>query len=163
MLNEKIQKALNDQINAEMYASYLYLSMATYFESKNLSGFARWMAAQAGEENGHAMRIYKFVTERGGRVTLQKIDAPPSDWASPLAVFEDAYAHERKVTGMIDKLVEMAAAEKDHATSVMLQWFINEQVEEESTADDIVQKLKMVGESANGLFMLDHALGKRGQ
>lgn len=161
MMSEKMQKALNDQIAAEMYASNLYLAMSAYFQSINLPGFAAWMLAQSREETGHAMRIFNHVVERGDRVTLQKIDAPQAEWASPLAVFEAAYGHERKVTGMINNLAAMADAETDRPTAIFLQWFINEQVEEEASTDEVVQKLKMIGDSPNGLLMLDHKLGER--
>lgn len=162
MLSENMLKALNDQIAAEMYASHLYLAMSAHFQDVNMTGFAQWMATQSKEEMGHAMKIFGYVVERGGRVTLQKIDAPQAEWPSPLAAFEAAYKHECKVTGMINNLTEMAAAEKDHATGIFLQWFISEQVEEEASVDEVVQKLKMIGDSVNGLFMMDHNLGKRG-
>ena len=141
-VNEKMQKVLNDQINAELYASYLYLAISAYFEDINLPGFAAWMEAQSQEETGHAMRIYKYVIERGGRVILQLIDAPPSEWDSPLAAFEAAYTHEVKVTAMINGLVDQALQERDHATKTFLDWFVTEQVEEEASADEVVQHLK---------------------
>ena len=162
MIGEKMQKALNGQINAELYAGYLYLSAAAYFDSENLPGCAQWMRVQAQEELGHAMKIFDHVTERGGRVLLGPIEAPPTEWNSPLAVFEAAYAHEQKVTGLIDNLVKLATSEGDNAAGVFLQWFVSEQVEEEASADGIVQKLRLIGDSPNGLFMLDHALGQRG-
>ena len=153
--------ALNEQINAELYSAYLYLSMAAYFNGVSLSGCARWMEAQALEELSHAMKIYEFVNERGGRVTLSAIEAPPSSWESPLEVFEAVYAHEQKVTSLINDLVNLAIEEKDHATNNFLQWFVKEQVEEEASADAIVQKLKLMGEAKGGLFMLDRELGQR--
>ncbi|MBN1156834.1 ferritin [Candidatus Woesearchaeota archaeon] len=161
MIKKKILDALNKQINAELYSAYLYLSMSAYFESKNLKGFAHWMRKQSKEEQTHAMKIYDHIVERGDLVNLTSIGAPTADWKSVQAVFEHAYNHERKVTGMIHDIVEAARAEKDYATEAMLQWFVNEQVEEEAQADEIVQKLKMNGESKSGLLVLDHHLGKR--
>ena len=160
-IGKKMQDALNKQINAELYSSYLYLSMASYFETQNLRGMAAWMEAQAGEEQGHAMRIYKFVNDRSGRVTLESIDKPKSDWSSPLEAFEEAYGHEQKVTQMIHDLVDLANQEKDHASFTMLQWFVQEQVEEEDSTSTIVDQLEKIQDSPNGLFMLDHALGQR--
>jgi len=161
MIKDKIEKALNSQINAEMYSSYLYLSMSSYFSSINLNGFATWMRVQAQEELTHAMKFYDYVIERGGRVTVAAIEAPPAEWDSPLQVFEHVYTHEQKVTGLINDLVNLAIAEKDHATTAFLQWFVTEQVEEESSADEIVQKVKLVGDQGAGLLMLDQELGQR--
>ena len=161
MLGKKIENAINKQINAEIWSAYLYLSMSAYFESINLGGFANWMRVQAQEEVGHAMRFYNHVVERRGRVTVSSITAPSINWKSPLNAFEDAFKHEQKVTSMIDNLVTMAAAEKDYATANMLQWFIDEQVEEELSTDAIVQKLKMIGTNTGGLYMLDRELAER--
>ena len=161
MIGKKMEEALNKQINAELYSSYLYLSMAACFESINLGGFAQWMYVQAQEEQGHAMRLYKHITDRGGRVSLDAIDKPKGSWSSPLEAFEDAYAHEQKVTGMIHDLVDQAGAEKDHAAAETLQWFVSEQVEEEQSTGSVAEKLKMIKDSPNGLFMMDHALGAR--
>lgn len=161
MIGKKMQEAIVDQIQAELYSAYLYLAMAADFETKNLKGFAHWMEVQAKEESEHAKRFYDFLNERGGRVTLKAIQAPPAEWKSPLAAFEEIYAHEQKVTALIHKLVEVARAEKDYAAEVMLQWFVNEQVEEEANASEIVEKLRLIKESANGLFMIDHHLGER--
>ena len=161
MISKSIEKALNEQINAELYSSYLYLSMVSYFESVNLSGFATWMRAQTQEEIMHAMKMYDFVNERGGRVILQAIDAPPSEWDSPLAAFEAAYAHEQLVTGRINDLVNLAVEEKDHATNAFLQWFVNEQVEEEASADNVVQNLKVAQNAPGALFIIDRELGQR--
>ena len=161
MISKKMQDALIDQINAELYSAYLYLAMAAEFESKNLKGMARWMEVQAKEETGHAKRLYEFVNDRGGRVTLKAIDAPPLEWKTPAAAFEAAYEHEQKVSAMIHNLVDIARSEKDKAAEVMLAWFVNEQVEEEASASEITEKLKMIKDSANGLFMLDSVLGKR--
>ncbi|MBN2553343.1 MAG: ferritin [Spirochaetales bacterium] len=156
-----MQDALIEQINAELYSAYLYLAMAAEFESQNLKGMASWMEAQAKEETEHAKRFYDFVNDRGGRVTLKAIDAPPAEWKSPAAAFRAAYEHEQKVSAMIHNLVDIARSEKDKAAEVMLDWFVNEQVEEEATASEIAEKLERIKESANGVFMMDNALGKR--
>jgi ferritin len=161
MIKKAIEKEINDQINAELYSAYLYLSMSAYFESKNLGGFAHWMTIQAKEEVNHAMKFYNHIYERGGRVTLKAIDSPPVNWKSALDAFESAYNHEVKVTGLIHKLVALARSEKDVATENFLMWYVDEQVEEEASADAIVQKLKLVKDSANGLFMLDRELSQR--
>ncbi len=161
MLSEKMQDAINEQINAELYSAYLYLAMNAYFESANLPGFANWMRVQTQEELTHAMKLYDYVNERGGRVTLKAIAQPPVEWDSPLAAFEAAYKHEQKVTGLINELVNLAIAQKDHAANTFLQWFVNEQVEEEKSADEIVQKLRLTGEAPAALFMLDQQLGQR--
>ena len=161
MLNKKMQEAINSQINAEIYSSYLYLSMSAYFESINLSGFASWMRAQAQEEMVHAMKFYDYVNERGGRVILGPIDAPPSEWESAVAVFDATYKHEQKVTGLINDLVDLAIEEKDHATNNLLQWFVSEQVEEEASASGVLNKAKLTGDAPGGLFMLDQELGAR--
>ncbi len=161
MLSEKMEKALNKQVNAEFYSAYLYLSMAAYFESVDLSGCANWMYAQTQEEMIHGMKIYDFINERGGRVKLATIEAPQTEWESPLAVFEHAYAHEQHVTSLINDLMNLAIEEKDHATQIFLQWFVTEQVEEEASANEVVQKLKLAGTSSGGLFMVDRELGQR--
>jgi ferritin len=161
MLNNDMEKALNAQVNAEMYSAYLYLSMSAFFQSKSLSGFAGWMRVQAQEEMVHAMKLYDFINERGGRVILEQIEAPPTDWDSPLATFEAVYEHEQKVTGLINELVELALEKHDHATNIFLQWFVSEQVEEEDSANDVVEKIKLVGDAKGGLFMLDRELGQR--
>ena len=161
MLKEKIEKALNDQVNAEIFSSYLYLSMSSCFSEMNFSGFAQWMKVQATEEMVHAMKIYDFIIERGGRVTLTQIDSPETVWESPLAALEAAYKHEQYITGRINDLVDIAIEEKDHASNIFLQWFVTEQVEEEASADEIVQKLKLVGNQGNAIFMLDRELGSR--
>ncbi len=161
MIKDTILEALNKQLNAELYSAYLYLSMSAYFESVSLKGFANWMRVQAKEELTHAMRIYDYIVERGGRVKLETIEKPPSEWKSPLDVFEAVYNHEVRVTGMINDLVDLAMKEKDHATYNMLQWFVNEQVEEEASAEEIVQKLKMVGDEGRALFMIDRELAQR--
>lgn len=161
MISKKMEGALNGQVNAELYSAYLYLSMESYFKSLNLNGFANWMRMQTQEEVAHAMKIYDFINERGGKVTLKAIEGPPTKWDCPLAVFEAVYVHEQKVTGLINDLVDLAIKEKDHATNSFLQWFVNEQVEEESSADEIVQQLKMMENAPGGMFMLDRELGQR--
>lgn len=161
MINKKMQDALNDQINAELYSAYLYLSMEAYFVSVNLPGFANWMRAQTQEELMHAMKIYDFVNEQGGRVILKEIVQPQTKWKSPLAAFEAVYKHEQKVTGLINNLVNLAISEKDHTTNSFLQWFVNEQVEEEASANDVLQKLKMTDEAPDGCFLIDRELGQR--
>jgi ferritin len=161
MISKKMEKTLNDQINAELYSAYLYLSMSAYFESENLPGFAKWMRIQWQEEVMHGLKIYDYVSERGGRATLKSIDGPPAKWKSPLDVFQATYKHEQVVTGRINDLVTQAVAEKDHATNVFLQWFVTEQVEEEKSADEIVQKLKRISDAPGGLYMLDKELGQR--
>ena len=161
MINSKVEGALNDQIRKEFYSSYLYLAMAAQFESMNLKGFSHWMQVQANEETKHGMKIYGHVNERGGRVTLQPIEAPPSNWKSAKEMFTDAYQHEQKVTESINNIVELARSEKDHATEVFLQWFVNEQVEEEASTNEITQKLKLIGDNAPALVMLDSELQKR--
>lgn len=161
MLSANIEKSLNDQLNAEMYSSYLYLSMNAYFKSVHLDGFANWMYAQAQEELMHAMKFYDFINQRGGRVVLSAIDAPPTAWDSPLAVFEETLKHEKKVTGLINALVETALSENDHATNIFLQWFVSEQVEEEDSVGSVLEQLKLLGDAKGGLFMLDRELAKR--
>ncbi len=162
MISQKVQDAFNGQINAELYSAYLYLSMAAQFESMNLPGFGSWMTVQAREEVSHAMKLFAHVNERGGRVTLKAIETPPGEWPSPLAAFEDAYRHEQKVTALIHALVKLAAEADDDAAGIFLQWFVSEQVEEEASADEVVQKLKMIKDSPQGLLMLDRELARRG-
>ena len=161
MLTEKVQKALNGQLNAELYSSYLYLSMNAYFKSVNLDGFANWMYYQAQEELEHSMKFYDFIIQRGGKVQLQQIVAPPSEWGSPLAVFEATLEHEQKVTGLINDLVDVAHDERDHATNIFLQWFVSEQVEEEENVGGVLEQLKLMGDAKGGLFMIDRELAKR--
>ena len=161
MINEKVEKALNDQVNAEMYSSYLYLSMSAYYESIDLPGFAQWMKAQANEEMVHTMKMYDYIIERGGRMVFATIEAPPADWDSALDAFICTLKHEELVTGLINKIVDIAIAEGDHATNIFLQWFVSEQVEEEATVGGVLQHLKMVGDHGHGLFMMDRELGTR--
>ncbi len=161
MLTEKMQTALNGQLNAELYSSYLYLSMNAYFKSVNLDGFANWMHYQAQEELEHSLKFYDFVIQRGGKVQLTQIEAPPTEWDSPMAVFEATLAHEQKVTGLINDLVEIAHEERDHATNIFLQWFVSEQVEEEENVGGVLEQLKLMGDAQGGLFMIDRELAKR--
>jgi ferritin len=162
MISEKMQDAINKQIQAELYSSYLYLSMAAFSHGNNLKGFANWMTVQAGEERGHAMKFFDFLLERGGTVKLMAIEQPPVNFKSPLEIFQKTLDHERKVTGLINKLYKTAVSEDDVASQILLQWFITEQVEEEANATEILEKLKMVGDKPSGLLYLDKELKKRG-
>jgi ferritin len=162
MLSENMQAALNKQLNAELYSGYLYLSMNAYFKALNLDGFANWMYYQAQEELTHGMKFYDFINQRGGQVSLAQIEAPPTSWESPLAVFEATLAHEQKVTGLINDLMEVALSERDHATQIFLQWFVSEQVEEEESVGGVLEQLKLMGPAKGGLFMIDRELAKRG-
>lgn len=161
MLDDSIEDALNEQINAELYSSYLYLSMAAYYEEEGLPGFAAWMHAQADEEHEHAMRIYDYVLDRDGRVSLEGIDSPPTEWSDPTSAFQAAYEHEVEISEMIDDLVALAREENDNATENMLQWFVAEQVEEEATTQEILDKLRHVGDDGPGLLMIDRELAQR--
>jgi ferritin len=163
MISKAMQDAINEQINKELYSSYLYLSMAAYFEDKNLAGFAKWMHMQADEEREHGMKFYEHLVDRGGRVTLKAIDAPKTEWASSMEVFQEVAAHEAKVTASIYALYELALKEKDYPAQVLLQWFINEQVEEEKNAAEIVANLQLIEERGTAVLMLDKQLGKRGK
>lgn len=161
MFSSAMEKAINDQIQKELYSAYVYLSMAAYFETNNLTGAASWMRLQHQEEQVHAMKFFDFINDRGGQVVLQAIQQPPTDFASPLAVFEAALAHEQKVSRSIHDLYALAVKENDYPTQAMLQWFINEQVEEEKNASAIVAQLRMIGDSPAALFMIDQQLGAR--
>jgi ferritin len=161
MMKPTVQDIINKQIQAELYSAYLYLSMAVWCNDQNLTGMAHWLKAQAKEEVEHAMKFYHHLEERSARIDLRAIEAPPKEWKSPLAVFEAAYGHEQKVTGMIYDIVNLAQKEGDHAAAVMCQWFVTEQVEEEAQTLAIVEKLKMAGESKGALIQIDHQLGKR--
>jgi ferritin len=162
MLKANVLEALNKQVNAELYSAYLYLSMSAYLQSQNLKGMAKWMAIQAQEEVGHAMKLYEFIHERGGRVSLAALEAPKKEWDAPAAAFEDAYRHECKITGLINQLVELAHGEKDHASNVFLQWFVTEQVEEEASTLEIAEKVKLLRECPGAMLALDKELGQRG-
>ena len=161
MLKPKMETALNEQINAELFSSYLYLAMVADFESKNMPGAANWMRIQAEEELSHALKLFNFINERNGRVVLARVEGPQTEWDSPLAAFEAELGHEKMISGRINDLVDLALAEKDHAANIFLQWFVTEQVEEEANAQAIVDRLKMVGDHAMGVFMVDGELGKR--
>lgn len=161
MISQRMQEAINAQINAELYSSYLYLSMSAYYTEINLPGFANWMRIQAQEELIHATKFYDYLSYRGGRVLLKAIDEPPTAWASPSAPFDDTQTHEAHVTALINNLVNIALEERDHATVTFLDWFINEQVEEEANADAIVKQLRLTGGEGNALFMIDRELGAR--
>lgn len=161
MINKTVQDALNSQIQKEMNSAYLYLAMSADCEVKNLKGFASWLRVQYQEEVSHAMKIYDYLLERGGTVALQSIEAPPCDFGTPLQLFENVLEHERYVTASINELYEIALANKDYATQIFLQWFISEQVEEEASVSEVVEKIRMTGERA--LVYLDKELGKRGK
>lgn len=161
MLSKTMEKALNKQVNAEAYSAYLYKSMSANFTAQGLRGAAHWLHVQMQEELIHAMKFYDFILERNGKVTLTAIDGPPTEWATPLAAFENAYAHEQKVTGMINSLVNLALKEGDHATNSFLKWFVDEQVEEEASASAVVQQLELVGDNRSALFLVDRELGQR--
>jgi ferritin len=156
-----MEAALNEQINAEMFSAYLYLSMSAVLERMNLPGFANWMRVQAQEEMAHAMKFYDYILERGGTIRLKAIEAPQASWKSVTEIFKAGLNHEEKVTALINDLVDIAAAEKDHAASLMLQWFVNEQVEEEANAMEILGKLEIAGDTAGGLYMLDKEMAMR--
>ncbi|MBN2733978.1 MAG: ferritin [Methanomicrobiaceae archaeon] len=162
-MNPNVEKALNDQIRWELYSSYLYLSMSSWYESVGLRGFANWEYVQAQEEKDHAMKIYQYIISRGGRVKLQAIDVPPYEWKSPLDAFRVSLEHEQKVTSLINGLVNLAIKEKDHASTNFLQWFVDEQIEEEGDAGQIVDQLKMIEKDGGSglLYMLDKELGTR--
>jgi ferritin len=161
MLNAKIEEALNKQVNEELFSGYLYLSMASWFDSQNFPGMSSWMRSQAQEELQHAMKIFDFIQERDGRATLGSVGSPKVEWDSPLQAFEDAYEHECKVSRMIDSLMDLAVKEKDHASQVFLQWFVTEQVEEEASVSAIADKLRLSGDHGVALLMVDAELGQR--
>ncbi len=161
MISKAMQDAINEQINKEMFSSYLYLSMAAHFEGKNLPGFGNWLRIQAAEENEHAMKLYDFLLERGGKVELKAIAAPKVDWASAMEAVKEVLAHEQLVTKSIHDLYEVALKEKDYATQVMLHWFIEEQVEEEANAGAILDDMQRIEAHDTAILMLDHRLAKR--
>lgn len=160
-LNAGLEKALNNQLNSELYSAHLYLSMGAYFESANLKGFAHWMRVQSQEEVSHAMRVFDHINDRNGRVVVQAVDQPPAEFESVQAVMELTLEHERKITAMIEDLYREAEAQGDYATKVMLDWFIQEQVEEEKSALEIVEQLKRIGDTGTGLLFLDSQLADR--
>jgi len=161
MFCKRLENEFNKQVNKELFSAYLYMSMASYFQSVDLAGFSNWMYIQAQEEFIHAQKLYDFINERNGRVIFEQIDKPQAEWDSPLAAFEAALEHERFITASINELVNIAIEEKDHASNIFLQWFVTEQVEEESSATEIINKLKLLKEAPGGLFMLDRELGAR--
>jgi ferritin len=161
MLSDKMQEALNKQINEELYSGYLYLSMSAAFEAKNLTGVASWFRCQALEEQVHAGKFFDFILERGGQVRLDQLQAPPADWDSAVAAFEDALNHERHITGCINDLMKLSRDENDPATESMLKWFVDEQVEEEATAEGIFEQFKLIGDNGYGILMLDRELSQR--
>ncbi|MEP0775070.1 MAG: ferritin [Acidobacteriota bacterium] len=163
MISPTLEKALNDHLNEEMFSFYLYLSMSAYLETQNMKGMAHWMRTQAEEEYGHARKFYEFLNDRGGRVILGALSQPQAEWASPLAAFEAALAHERHITQRIGALVDAARTENDHATFAFLQWFVNEQVEEEATLEPIIKQMQDTQASKGALYYLDRQLGKRGK
>jgi ferritin len=162
-LSPKIEKALNNQLNLEFASAYVYLGMAAYFEQTPFSGFARWMEVQHSEELGHSKKFFKYIAERNGKIKLQAVAEPKSEYKSALEVFQASLAHEQKVSASIAALFELAGEEKDFATQSFLKWFLDEQVEEEKNVGDLVTKLELVGDNRNGTFQLDHQAGKRGQ
>jgi len=161
MLSEKMQDALNGQLNREMYSAYLYLAMSAYSTYIGLKGFANWFMVQYQEEMMHAMKIYDYINDQGGQVKLMAIEQPLTEFESPLDMFEKTLEHEKFITKSINELVDLAIAEKDHATNIFLQWFVTEQIEEESNDKDIIARLKLIGKDGNGLLMLDKELAAR--
>ncbi len=161
MISKNMEGVLNDQVTAEFYSAHLYLAMSAYLESIDLPGYANWMKVQYREEVTHAEKIFEYVIERDGRAIVKAFEAPPINWKSALDISEAVYAHEHKVTGLINNLMDVAISEKDHAAQVFLQWFINEQVEEEASAKSVVQQFKLLGDSKAGLFQIDRELGQR--
>ena len=161
MLSKEMEGALNEQVKNEFYSAYLYLAMAGWFAERNLPGFARWMRFQFQEEQMHALRLFDYILDRGGKARLGDIAAASHEWANPLAIFEYTLAHEREVTASINRLVDLAIKQSDHASNAHLQWFVNEQVEEEASVEAVVQQLRLVGDAGHALFMIDRELGQR--
>lgn len=160
-MDRELVTAFNAQIKHELDSAYLYLAMSAHFEAENLPGFAKWMRLQATEEQAHAMRIFDYLNERGERVVLEAVDRPSSEFGSTLAIFEAALEHEKKVTGLIHALYDLASRKKDYAAQVMLHWFIEEQVEEENSAGEVVHQLRMIGDNPAALLMMDRQMGSR--
>lgn len=160
-MNLKVEKAVNEQIHAEFFSYYLYLSVSAYFTANHLDGFAHWMRVQAQEEAGHAMKLFDYLNERGGSVELLALDAPQREWESPAAAVEAVLKHEQFISGRINQLLDLANAEGDHPTSVLMHWYVNEQVEEEATADTLFHQVKMVEDNPYGLLMIDRELAGR--
>lgn len=161
MISTAMQDAINNQINKELFSSYLYLSMSAHFESAGLPGFAQWLQVQSNEEREHAMKLYAHLVDRGGQVRLAAIAAPRAEWASPLEALQEVLKHEKYITASIHALYETALSEKDYPAQILLQWFINEQVEEEKNATDILDQMKRIEAHDTAVLMLDHRLGKR--
>lgn len=161
MIKKTVADAINAQINAEFYSAYLYLSMSAHFEAQGLPGFANWMRVQFEEEQSHALKFYDYVNERGGRVLLTTFETPKHEWSSIVEVFEDVLKHELHVTDLINNLVDVAIAEKDHASNSFLQWFVNEQVEEEANVEKILNQLRLIDGKGDGILMLDKELATR--
>ncbi len=161
MLTEKIGRELNEQMNREFYSANLYLALSAWLDAHSLKGMAHWMRLQAEEEQEHGMKIFDFIQERGGQAIMGAIEAPPIEWESTLQVFEAAWEHERFITSHINELADLAIQEKDFATQSFLQWFITEQVEEEATVSEIVERLRLIGDNGAALFMLEADLGRR--
>ena len=161
MLTDRLQDAINKQINNELYSAHLYLSMSAYFESLDLNGFAHWMRLQFDEETTHALKLFDYVNDRDGRVTLHAIEQPPIEFESPHSVMRSALEHERLVTSMINDLYALAIAEKDNPTHVLLEWFVTEQVEEEKTLNEINAHMDLIGNDGTGLLIMDQRLGSR--
>lgn len=160
-MNKKVLDSINNQVMHEFYSAYFYLSMAAHCEAENLPGFAKWLTMQAQEEQEHALKFYKFILDRGDKVALQAIAQPPVTFTTPKDIFKQVYEHEQKVTGLINAIYEVALAEKDYPAQILLQWFINEQVEEEKNASYIVEMLNKIGDSVGSLYQFDHQMGKR--
>lgn len=160
-MDKKVLKVLNEQVNHEFFAAYLYLSMSTYFEAENLKGFANWMRMQYEEEIIHALKIFDYIHDRGEHVVLMQIDTPKAKWKSPLEAFSDAYAHEQKVTALINNIIDVAEKAKDRATMSFMQWYIDEQVEEEAQTSELVDKLKLIKDNPYALLMIDKELAGR--
>jgi len=161
MISDKMANAINEQMNKEMYSAYLYMAMSAYSSELGLKGTAKWFMVQYHEEMFHAMKMYDYIQRQGGTIKLETIDKPPSEWKSPLDLFEKTLAHEQMVTALINDLMNVAIAEKDHATQIFLQWYITEQVEEEENDNDIIAQLKLIGSNSQGLLMLDRDLSTR--
>jgi len=161
MISKKLEKAINEQINRELFSEYLYISMQAWFAGENLDGMANWMDAQGKEERFHAMKFFNYLLDRGGKVKLMALDKPEVEFKNPLNAFREAYKHEQFISKSINQLMDLAIAENDHAAKSFLQWYVDEQVEEEATAEKIVRQLEMVGDNMAGIFMMDTELGKR--
>ena len=161
MLNDRMQQLMNERVNMEFYAAYLYLSMVAYFESENLPGMASWMRSQVQEELFHGMKMFDYINERGGRVVLTQIDTPIAEWDSALDVFRAGFEHELKVTAAYNEILSAAREERDHASEIFLQWYVTEQVEEESNFDATIHQLERIGDSSNALLMFDREMGQR--